>query len=62
MYDGDNTKAAIAIRQLARLEDTPLRFPLHWRVVTLTREKAKSKLEVVDGYESWTEDLYYQDD
>ena len=62
MYDGDVTKAAIAVEKLARLEDAPIRLPLHWRVVTLTRDKAKSMLEVVDKYESWTEDLYHHDD
>lgn len=61
MYDGDVTKAAITIEKLTRIEDAPIRFPLHWRVVTLTRDKAKSMVDVVDKYEGWTDDLYHRD-
>lgn len=46
-------------KKLTRLEGTPIRFLLLWRVVTLTRDKVKAMLEVIDKYESWTEDMHH---
>ena len=59
MFDGDVAKAAIAIEKFSQLEDAPIRFPLHRRVVASMRDKAKNLSEEADKYESWTEDLYH---
>jgi len=61
IFDGNPKKAAIVIEKVSRLEDPPVRFPLHRRVVASMREKAKGLLEVADRYESWNDGLYYDD-
>lgn len=60
-FDGNTEKAAIVIEKVSRLEDPPVRFPLHRNVVASMREKAKGLLEVADRYESWNEDLYHDE-
>lgn len=59
VLDGDVTKAAIVIEKFTRLEDAPMRFPLHRRVVAVMRDKAKDLSHVADAYESYTKDLYH---
>ena len=59
LYDGDVSKAAVIIERFSRLEDAPIRFPLHRNVVESMRDKSKGLLEVAGKYESWTEDLYH---
>ena len=59
LFDGDVTKAAVVIEKFSRLEDAPIRFPLHKWVVASMRDKSKDLLEVADKYESWTDDLYH---
>jgi len=57
-FDGNAVKAVNVIEKVSRLEDPPIRLPLHKRVVTGLRDKAKGMLEVADKYESWSDDLY----
>ena len=59
VLDGDVSKAVIAIEKFSQLEDAPMRFPLHRRVVASMRSKAKTLSKEADTYESWTEDLYH---
>ncbi|KIJ64081.1 hypothetical protein HYDPIDRAFT_91317 [Hydnomerulius pinastri MD-312] len=58
-YDGNVDKAVAAIERFSHLEDAPMRLPLHRRVVASTRDKAKSLVEEVDKYGSWSDDLYF---
>ncbi|KAF9235948.1 NAD(P)-binding protein [Melanogaster broomeanus] len=58
LYDGDPRKAAVVFEKVSRLEDPPIRLPLHRRVVGLAAEKAKGLEEIVDKYGSWSDDLY----
>ena len=59
LFDGDVTKAAVVIEKFSRLEDVPIRLPLHRRAVASMKDKSKGLLEVADKYESWTDDLYH---
>ncbi|EIW75868.1 NAD(P)-binding protein [Coniophora puteana RWD-64-598 SS2] len=56
---GDTEKAVRVIDRLSRLEDPPVRLPLHSLVLQRTRDKIKSFAETVDEYGSWCDDLYF---
>ncbi|KAF8551559.1 NAD(P)-binding protein [Imleria badia] len=59
LWDGDVTKAVVVIDKVSQLEDAPIRFPLHKKVVAALRDKAKGLSAVADKYESWNDDLYH---
>ncbi|KAG1809700.1 NAD(P)-binding protein [Suillus subaureus] len=59
LADGDTEKAVVVIEKLTHLDDPPLRIPLHRIAVRAGREKAKSLTEIIDRYESWTENVYF---
>ncbi|KAH0826056.1 NAD(P)-binding protein, partial [Lanmaoa asiatica] len=58
LMDGDPQKACIAFEKASRLEDPPIRLPLHRRVLDLTNEKGKSLVETAEKYKDWSNDLY----
>lgn len=58
-FDGDVAKAVVVVNKVSQLEDAPIRFPLHKKLVADMRDKAKGLSEVADKYESWTDDLYH---
>jgi hypothetical protein len=57
--DGDTEKAVVVIEKLTHLDDPPLRIPLHRLAVRAGREKVKSLAEIMDSYESWSENVYF---
>ncbi|KAF9218483.1 NAD(P)-binding protein, partial [Gyrodon lividus] len=57
-YDGDPEKACVAFEKVSRLEDPPIRLPLHRRVLAIASGKGKSLLETVEKYKDWSEGLY----
>jgi hypothetical protein len=59
LYDGDPDKACVAFERVSCLEDPPMRLPLHRLVLELVVGKAKSLLELVDKYGSWSDDIYF---
>ncbi|KAG2365233.1 NAD(P)-binding protein [Suillus spraguei] len=59
LADGDTDKAVVVIEKLTHLDDPPLRFPLHRNAVRAGREKSKSLTEIMDKYESWSENVYF---
>ncbi|KIJ64083.1 hypothetical protein HYDPIDRAFT_112615 [Hydnomerulius pinastri MD-312] len=59
LYDGDPDKACVAIEKVSRLENPPMRLPLHRRVVEMATRKGKSLQEVAEQYGSWSKDLYF---
>ncbi|KAF8125627.1 NAD(P)-binding protein [Boletus edulis] len=60
-FDGDVTKAVVVIEKFSQLEDVPIRFPIHRRVIMAMRDKAKSLSEGADKYERWTDGLYHDE-
>ncbi|KAG8221645.1 NAD(P)-binding protein [Butyriboletus roseoflavus] len=56
--DGDPKKACIAFEKASRLEDPPMRLPLHRRVLDMANEKGKSLIETAEKYRHWSDDLY----
>ncbi|KAG2116842.1 NAD(P)-binding protein [Suillus clintonianus] len=59
LADGDTEKAVVVIEKLTHLDEPPLRLPLHKLAIGAVREKAKSLIETMDRYESWSEDVYF---
>ncbi|KIJ15753.1 hypothetical protein PAXINDRAFT_168781 [Paxillus involutus ATCC 200175] len=59
-YDGDPEKACIAFEKVSRLEDPPIRLPLHRGVLAMASRKGRSLLETVETYKDWSEDLYLE--
>jgi hypothetical protein len=59
-YDGDPEKACIAFEKVSRLEDPPIRLPLHRGVLAMASRKGRSLLETVEKYKDWSEDLYLE--
>ncbi|KAG0697671.1 NAD(P)-binding protein [Suillus ampliporus] len=57
--DGDTEKAVVVIEKLTRLDEPPLRLPLHRGTIKAGREKAKSLIDTMDRYESWSENIYF---
>jgi NAD(P)-dependent dehydrogenase (short-subunit alcohol dehydrogenase family) len=57
-YDGDPQKACIAFEKASRLEDPPIRLPLHKRVLVAANGKGKSLIEAAEKYKEWSDDLY----
>ncbi|KAG9311278.1 NAD(P)-binding protein [Chiua virens] len=58
IYDGDPQKACIAFEKASRMEDPPLRLPLHRGVLQAASGKGKSLIETVEKYRDWSDDLY----
>ncbi|KIJ58351.1 hypothetical protein HYDPIDRAFT_34272 [Hydnomerulius pinastri MD-312] len=58
-YDGNPEKACAAFEKASRLEDPPIRLPLHRRVLGMASGKGKSLLEAVERYGTWSDDLYF---
>ncbi|KIJ64087.1 hypothetical protein HYDPIDRAFT_28974 [Hydnomerulius pinastri MD-312] len=59
IYDGNPEKACVAFEKASRMEDPPIRLPLHRRALGMASGKGKSLLEAVEKYAEWSEDLYF---
>ncbi|KAF9228469.1 NAD(P)-binding protein [Gyrodon lividus] len=58
-YDGDPDKACVTFEKVSLLDDPPIRLPLHRAVLEMAAGKAKSLLDIVAKYGSWSDDLYF---
>ncbi|KAH0826309.1 NAD(P)-binding protein, partial [Lanmaoa asiatica] len=56
--DGDPQKACVAFEKASRLEDPPIRLPLHRRALDVANEKGKGLIETAEKYKDWSDDLY----
>ncbi|KAI9570960.1 NAD(P)-binding protein [Boletus coccyginus] len=54
---GDPKKACIAFERASRLEDPPIRLPLHKRVLFSANRKGTSLIEAAEKYKDWSDDL-----
>lgn len=59
--DGSSEKAVKVIYNLAALEDPPLRLPLHKFAIAGIRRKLADVAADVDKYESWSDDVTFDD-
>jgi len=57
--NGDPQKACIVFDKVSRLEDPPIRLPLHQIALHMASEKGKSLIETVQKYRDWSDELYY---
>jgi len=57
--DGDPYKAAAAMGKIARLDDPPLRLPLHKFSLGLVRNKLDVTTRELEKYASWSDDVCF---
>jgi hypothetical protein len=57
-FDGDPAKFAEVAYKLSRLDDPPIRLPLHRVALESARQKAESLLETVENWSTWSDDVY----
>lgn len=59
-FDGDPVKFAEVVYKVSRLDDPPLRLPLHRHSLESARKKGESLLEGAEKWASWSDDLYFR--
>lgn len=59
-FDGDPAKFAEAVYKLSRLDDPPVRLPLHRVALESARKKGELLLEAADKWSSWSDDVYFR--
>ncbi|EIW74823.1 NAD(P)-binding protein [Coniophora puteana RWD-64-598 SS2] len=57
--DGDPYKAAVAMDKIARMDDPPLRLPLHKFSLGLVRNKLDVTTRELEKYASWSDDVCF---
>jgi len=58
LMDGDPKKVCIAFEKASRLEDPPIRLPLHKLALRMANWKGTSLIEAAEKYKDWSDDLY----
>jgi hypothetical protein len=59
-FDGDPAKFAEMVYKLSRLDDPPVRLPLHRVALEAARKKGESLLEAAESWASWSDDVYFR--
>ncbi|KAG2055179.1 NAD(P)-binding protein [Suillus hirtellus] len=59
-FDGDPAKFAEVVYKLSRLDEPPVRLPLHRVALESARQKGESLLEAVEKWSSWSDDVYFR--
>jgi NAD(P)-dependent dehydrogenase (short-subunit alcohol dehydrogenase family) len=57
-FNGDPAKFAEVAFKLSRLDDPPIRLPLHRVALESARKKGQSLLETAENWSSWSDDVY----
>ncbi|KAG2113928.1 uncharacterized protein F5147DRAFT_744111 [Suillus discolor] len=59
-FDGDPAKFAEVVYKLSRLDEPPVRLPLHRVALESARQKGESLLEAAEKWSSWSDDVYFR--
>lgn len=59
-FDGDPTKFAEIVYKLSRLDEPPVRLPLHRVALESARQKGELLLEAAEKWSSWSDDVYFR--
>ncbi|KAG1765756.1 hypothetical protein EDD22DRAFT_978653 [Suillus occidentalis] len=59
-FDGDPTKFAEVVYKLSRLDEPPVRLPLHRVALESARQKGELLLEAAEKWSSWSDDVYFR--
>lgn len=57
-FNGDPAKFAEMVYKLSRLDDPPVRLPLHRVALEAARKKGVSFLRAAESWASWSDDVY----
>ncbi|KAG2367754.1 hypothetical protein BDR07DRAFT_1271415 [Suillus spraguei] len=60
-FNGDPAKFAEVAYKLSRLDDPPIRLPLHRVALESARKKGESLLETAENWSSWSDDIYLRE-
>ncbi|KAG1746104.1 hypothetical protein EDB19DRAFT_1953769 [Suillus lakei] len=58
-FDGDPAKFAEVVYKLSRLDEPPVRLPLHRVALESARQKGELLLETAEKWSSWSDDVYF---
>ncbi|KAG2121363.1 hypothetical protein BD769DRAFT_1009181 [Suillus cothurnatus] len=59
-FDGDPAKFAEVVYKLSRLDEPPVRLPLHRVALESARQKGELLLEAAEKWSSWSDDVYFR--
>ncbi|KAG1812418.1 uncharacterized protein BJ212DRAFT_1483055 [Suillus subaureus] len=59
-FDGDPAKFAEVAYRLSRLDEPPVRLPLHRVALESARQKGELLLEAAEKWSSWSDDVYFR--
>ncbi|KAG1865838.1 hypothetical protein DFJ58DRAFT_770489, partial [Suillus subalutaceus] len=59
-FDGDPAKFAEMVYNLSRLDEPPVRLPLHRVALESARQKGELLLEAAEKWSSWSDDVYFR--
>lgn len=59
-FDGDPTKFAEIVYKLSRLDEPPMRLPLHRVALESARQKGELLLEAAEKWSRWSDDVYFR--